>query len=210
MTNSEPVGEGSSGKTTRVSKRVRKWVVVIGPCIVVAVIVFGLNLVGVLDVASWWQSTGRWWMDAGWPWLSKWMLSPGFGGAAAVLAASLAFIGTRHQARLNAWWQRVEWALNLYVKRDATDSERQAGAAALEALEKSALAKHDEKAFLREVVTAVSLDIDDDGDETDDLASAQPLEGSTAPRPREKKWPLWTKLRSLRDDILNRTTGGSA
>ncbi|MCT1479372.1 hypothetical protein [Microbacterium sp. p3-SID336] len=210
MTNSKPVGDKAPGKLAELWKRARNWVVAVGSLIVVVLIVLVLNWVSFLDVTSWWRDTGRWWADAGWPWLSKWMLSPGFGGAAAVLAASLAFIGTRHQARLNAWWQRVEWALNLYVKRDATDSERQAGVAALEALEKSALAKRDEKAFLAEVVTAVSLDLDDDGDETDDLVAEQPRVVSTGPSFRTRQGAFWTKLRSLRDNILRRRTGGAA
>lgn len=124
------------------------------------------------EVDSWWRDVGKWWHGDGWPWISNWLTTAGFGGFAAVVAASLAFTGARHQARLNSWWQRAEWALNLYTKPDAEPLERRAGAAAVEALQRSRLAKKDEKRFLTEVATAVTFDPNGDGIENDDWSAA--------------------------------------
>lgn len=132
-----------------------------------------LQLLGLIDVPAWWQSLWPWWRDAGWPWTSSWLTSPGFGGFAAVVAASLAFAGTRHQSRLNAWWQRVEWALNLYVNPDTSASGRAAGAAAIDALQSSRLARREEKAFLGEVAAAVTFDALGDGLDEDDWTKAE-------------------------------------
>lgn len=140
---------------------------------VLAFIVFRLDQAGVLDIASWWASLGPWWVNDGWPWTSNWLSSPGFGGLAAVVAAGVALAGARHQARLNAWWQRVEWALGLYVKADAADHERIAGAAAIEQLQSSRLARSDEKAFLGEVMKAVTLDPLGDGLDRDDWSAEE-------------------------------------
>lgn len=195
-------GSSSKGGLARLWERHRLPTVLVIGAAVLAVAVVVLNLVGILDIPSWWITVGDWWHGDGWPWLSAWLLSPGFGGAAAVLAASLAFIGTRHQARLNAWWQRVEWALNLYVKPDATGPEREAGVAALEALQKSALAKKDEKAFLGEVVTAVTLDLDSDGDADDDLSRASGQNSGQSVVNGKKHNTLaglWTKFRRMLD-----------
>ena len=138
-----------------------------------AMTIVTLQLLGIVDIPAWWQSLGVWWGDAGWPWVSAWLVSPGFGGFAAVVAASLAFGGSRHQARLNAWWQRVEWALNLYVKPDATSIEREAGAAAVVELQTTRLARRADRAFLAEVARAVTFDPNGDGLEQDDWADAE-------------------------------------
>ncbi|MFJ4044161.1 hypothetical protein ACIPV2_00260 [Microbacterium sp. NPDC089987] len=124
------------------------------------------------SIADWWTGVGRWWHKDGWSWVSNWLTTAGFGGFAAVVAASLAFSGARHQARLNSWWQRAEWALNLYTKPNAKDMERRVGAAAVAALQSSRLAKRDEKRFLAEVAAAVTFDPKGDGVGTDDWSEA--------------------------------------
>jgi hypothetical protein len=156
--------------------------IVIGAAVLAAIaIVLICDHRGVLDLAAFAFSLRRWWLSDGWPWTSGWMSSPGFGGMAAVVAGAFAFAGVRHQARLNAWWQRVEWALGLYVKPEAKDFERRVGAAAIEALVKSRLAKTDEKQFLADVVKAVTLDPLGDGIEHDDWNPEPHAEHAEAP-----------------------------
>lgn len=163
---------------------------------VLALLVLWLFDAGMIDFAAWWSSLGPWWSDDAWPWLSNWLTSPGFGGLAAVSAAGVALAGARHQARLNAWWQRVEWALDLYVKPDAKDLERRAGAAAIEALLDSRLAKKDEQAFLVEVVKAVTLDPLGDGLEEDDWSAGKAVGENADP----DSAPDVDKDRQLRGD----------
>lgn len=122
------------------------------------------------SVVAWWGSLPEWWTHDGWPWISDWMKSPGFAGFAAVVAAALAFFGARHQARLNAWWQRIEWALNLYTKPDSIEAERMAGLAAIGALQRTRLARRAEQDFVSEIIGATTLDPLGDGIETDDLS----------------------------------------
>lgn len=71
--------------------------------------------------------------------LGAWLLSPGFGGAAAVVAASVAFYGTRlnrrsaeRRAREGRWWDQARWATDLLLKDD--DDAVGMGIAALEHL----------------------------------------------------------------------------
>lgn len=71
----------------------------------------------------------------GWDDIGRWLMSPGFGGAAAVLAASLAFRAARlnrrsenDRAREERWWEQARWAADLLLQGD----DRQAlGIAAL-------------------------------------------------------------------------------
>jgi len=71
----------------------------------------------------------------GWDDVGRWLLSPGFGGAAAVMAASLAFWAARlnrssenKRAREERWWGQARWAADLLLQ----DEDRQAlGIAAL-------------------------------------------------------------------------------
>lgn len=130
-------------------------------------------------VASWWVSIPVWWNGDGWPWIGEWVKSPGFAGFAAVIAATLAFAGSRHQSRLNAWWQRIEWALNLYTKPDSTEAERIAGLAAVGALQQSRLAKKPEQNFVAAIIDATTLDLLGDGIYDDDLP-VDDLAGSPA------------------------------
>lgn len=129
------------------------------------------------EVGEWWAGVCEWWGDAGWPWISGWLQSPGFAGTAAVVAAIIAFRAARNQQRLDAWWKRVEWALGLYTPQDATDQDRRVGLAALEALQASKLATRSEAEFVAGVVDAVTLDPlgdgakDDDWEDSDDPAN---------------------------------------
>lgn len=148
-------------------------VALVGSIEVIAVMLM-LNDGGVLPISQWWESVGPWWVNDGWPWTSAWLTSPGFGGMAAVVAAALALAGARHQARLNAWWQRVEWAVTLYVNPKATEIERRTGASALEYLQESRLARSDEKGFVGAVVEAVTLDPLGNGLSQDDWSQSVP------------------------------------
>lgn len=63
-------------------------------------------------------------------WFVPWAQTPGFGGAAAVIAATIAFGASRYQARVQwaaqrkeQWWKRAEWALNLTLSDDSVASE---------------------------------------------------------------------------------------
>jgi hypothetical protein len=78
--------------------------------------------------ALWW--TEKYWRDDFFPWIGSWFIpwaqTPGFGGAAAVAAATIAFAAARHQARVQResqrkeqWWKRAEWALNLTLDERA-------------------------------------------------------------------------------------------
>lgn len=104
-----------------------------------------------------------WWTDDGWPWLSSWLTSPGFGGFAAVIAAFVALGASRRQSRLAAWWQRAEWALERYTSPDSTPQQREVGAAALGVLEASRIGGRAEEEFLIAIVVAMTLDPQGDG-----------------------------------------------
>lgn len=52
-------------------------------------------------------------------WFSAWSRSAGFGGVAAIVAASIAFLAARQNAkrqeradRKNHWWARAQWVLD--------------------------------------------------------------------------------------------------
>jgi hypothetical protein len=126
---------------------------------------------------EWFNDLAAWWAAGGWPWISAWLQSPGFAGTAAVVAAFVAFRASRNAQRLDAWWKRVEWALDLYVPQDASDRDRRVGLAALHALQASKLAKKPESDFVAGVVDAVTLDPLGDGAEEDDW---EEIEGSAA------------------------------
>ena len=75
-------------------------------------------------------------------WFFEWARSPGFGGVAALIAATIAYSAARRQASLNRlaqrkeqWWKRAEWALNLSLSDDS--DERTVGFRVLESLSTS-------------------------------------------------------------------------
>lgn len=125
---------------------------------------------------------GEWWVNAGWPWISAWVQTSGFGGAAAVVAATIAFAGVRRQTRLNAWWQRAEWALELLSRDNASDEQVDMALEAIRLLRKSRLAKDDEQKFLAGIVTVSSLDPAGDGEFSDDIT----MSVAPAERPEDK------------------------
>lgn len=133
-----------------------------------------------MGIADWWDGVVLWWNGDGWRWISEWMKSPGFAGFAAVIAATLAFAGARHQARLNAWWQRVEWALNLYTGSESSQRERITGLAAIAALQQSRLARRGEQELVRRIVDANTLDLFGDGAESDDVGNIGAAAGTSA------------------------------
>ncbi|MDN3311645.1 hypothetical protein QWJ90_11955 [Microbacterium oryzae] len=103
-----------------------------------------------------------------WPWLSDWIATPGFAGVAAIVAALVAFAGVRRQTRLNAWWQRAEWALSLLTREERDDVDLEVALAALRVLRQSRLAKKEEQKFVRSIVDVVVLDPAGDGTEASD------------------------------------------
>lgn len=75
-------------------------------------------------------------------WFFAWAQSPGFGGVAALIAASIAYAAARRQTTINRlsqrkeqWWKRAEWALNLSLSDDS--DERTVGFRVLESLSTS-------------------------------------------------------------------------
>ena len=102
-------------------------------------------------------------------WLREWLLSPGFGGAAAVLAAVIAFLAARRQAEVNRiagrkeqWWKRAEWALNLTLS-DKSEN-RIVGLDTLDALSRSEwAAEHEGDVIAAATEWALGEPVDDDG-----------------------------------------------
>ncbi len=84
-----------------------------------------------------------------WESLGGWLSSPGFGGAAAVAAASIAYAGVvrsvrsqREATRRQQWWERARWALDLTLSDDSTT--RTIGLEVLDALGSSEFATEHE------------------------------------------------------------------
>ena len=75
-------------------------------------------------------------------WFFTWAQTPGFGGAAAVVAAVIAFMAAWRQSKVQRqaqrkeqWWKRAEWALNLTLSDDT--ETRTVGFQTLKALSES-------------------------------------------------------------------------
>lgn len=106
-----------------------------------------------MDCDGWWDChVAVPWQSQVWPWLTDFLQSAGFGALAAVLAAVIAFIGVRRQTRLDAWWQRAQWALELLTRVGGERTDDVVALAALRALRTTRLAKREEQRFLRAVV----------------------------------------------------------
>lgn len=155
-----------------------------------------------------WSTISDWWVAAAWPWMSGWMQTPGFAGFAAVVAAFVAFLGVRHQARLNAWWQRMEWALNLYTGRESTQVQRMAGLAAIGEAQQSGLARKAEQRFVSAVITAVTLDPLGDGDERDDWGDSVEPSSSHGPAVAEESYSDPEAKEENDDQERDRAQGG--
>jgi hypothetical protein len=91
-------------------------------------------------------------------WFLPWAQTPGFGGFAAVVAATIAFAASRYQARVQRaaqrkeqWWKRTEWALNLTLSDEIAASE--IGISVLEALASSEWANEHEDDVIAAALT---------------------------------------------------------
>lgn len=92
-------------------------------------------------------------------WLGEWLMSPGFGGAAAVVAALLALYGVSRNVRVQReanrkqqWWERARWALDLTLNVDS--STRAVGFEVLDALARSEYADEHEAEVIDAAVSA--------------------------------------------------------
>lgn len=102
----------------------------------------------VLALQLHWESMGDW--------LADWVRTPGFGGAAAVAAAVVAFLGVRRSnatqrenARKAQWWDRLKWAVELALSPDEAQSA--AGLTALEAITEATGFDPDEANFIANI-----------------------------------------------------------
>lgn len=135
---------------------------------------------------------------ASYGWFGDWLMSPGFGGAAAVLAAGLALVGVwrnvtarRESDRKQQWWERARWALDLILDDDP--SARDVGLAVLEALADSEYADQHEAEVIDAAVSVVLDAYFDQSDETDaggDVAGgSDETAGVPAPDPAHLEHP---------------------
>lgn len=104
----------------------------------------------------------------------QWLMSPGFGGLAAVLAATIAFLGVsrnvkvqREANRKQQWWERARWALDLTLNDDSTT--RTVGFEVLDALAGSEWAREHEYDVI-EAAIGPTLDAYEEQDSTDEGA----------------------------------------
>jgi hypothetical protein len=108
---------------------------------------------------------------------AQWLMSPGFGGTAAVVAAGIAWAGVnksvkaqRQVNRKQQWWERARWALDLTLNDDSIT--RAVGFEVLDALANSEWATEHETDVIDAAVAATldgydSADIDDTTGNTD-------------------------------------------
>ncbi len=109
-----------------------------------------------------------------------WAQSPGFGGAAAVAAAVIAFFAARGQAsvqrqaeRKEQWWKRAEWALNLTLSQDS--DIRTIGFHTLESLSTSEYAdEHEGDVIAAATERSIDQALDPELGETDERTVATP------------------------------------
>lgn len=123
-------------------------------------------------------------------WLGEWLSSPGFGGLAAVVAATIAYRGVRRTvqqqqeaARKQQWWDRARWALDL-TQQDDNEVARLVGLEVLEALAESEYADQHEAEVISAAVAPL-LDAFGDAEGLGDLSDEQPDEGA-GPRPSDQ------------------------
>lgn len=118
-------------------------------------------------------------------WLSQWSRTAGFGGTAAIFAATIAYVAARQNARRQEradrkaqWWARAQWALDLTLVDD--EHAQEVGFGMLNALANSEWAGEHEGdviAAATEPALESSLSGEPDVDDVEQLASEQ---GSTA------------------------------
>ena len=109
-------------------------------------------------------------VHAGFAW-QDWVMSPGFGGLAAVVAAVVAFLGVgrtvkaqREADRKQQWWDRARWALDLTLAEDTTT--RTIGLEVLDALSRSEYAGQHEFEVVDAAITPTLEAYAYQGDET--------------------------------------------
>jgi hypothetical protein len=114
------------------------------------------------------------------------LMSPGFGGTAAVIAAGVAYLGVvrnvrahREANRKQQWWERARWALDLTVSDDS--STRAVGFSVLDALARSEWAGEHEAEVIDAAVDAAlesyfSQDLVEDGESPSSATDARPAD----------------------------------
>lgn len=104
-------------------------------------------------------------------WLDEWIRTPGFGGAAAVVAACVALWGATRERRSSEireretrWWEQARWATSLLTSSD--ENEVSLGIAALDQLVEEGTdeeaSRFAMKALLLVLVESVDEESDDD------------------------------------------------
>jgi len=98
----------------------------------------------------------------------EWLTSPGFGGAAAVVAAVIAFLGVRRStatqrenARKDQWWDRLKWAVELAL--DPDEAKAHAGLEALQAMTETTQGLDEEELSFLARITDLFLVEDESG-----------------------------------------------
>lgn len=95
--------------------------------------------------------------------LGDWLTSAGFGGAAAVAAAAIAYAAAwrtarahRDSSRRDQWWDRLKWAVELALSPEPTRSA--AGLRALEAIMDATGFDDDEWKFIANIADVFLVD----------------------------------------------------
>lgn len=131
-------------------------------------------------------------------WLSDWSRSAGFGGVAAIIAATIAYFAARQNARRqeradrkNQWWARAQWALDLTLRTDDAHAQ-EVGFDMLSALAKSEWAGEHEGDVIA-AATQPALDAEEIGAapevDVDMGARPEPDESALRDRPSGEDGP---------------------
>lgn len=106
-------------------------------------------------------------------WLDAWVRTPGFGGAAAVLAACLAFWGStkqRHSSEARdrevRWWEQARWATSLLTSED--DDEVALGIAAMDQLVEEGTDEEASRFAMKALLIVIGDAIDAEDDDVAD------------------------------------------
>jgi hypothetical protein len=122
---------------------------------------------------------------------AQWLMSPGFGGTAAVMAAIIAWAGVsksvkaqRQVTRKQQWWERARWALDLTLDDDSTT--RAVGFEVLGALAQSEWATEHE-ADVIDAAIAATLDGYDATDPNDTTGNPDTTPAHLSPGPESQE-----------------------